>query len=39
MAAEPGEHIDHYLYEKMYFRDVEECQAFAQTYWQPLLQG
>lgn len=36
MAAEPGEHIDHYLYEKMYFRDVEECQAFAQTYWQPL---
>ena len=36
MMAAPGGHVDHYLYDKMPFRDVEECQAFATTYWQPL---
>lgn len=35
MAASPGERVDHFLY-KAEFQDVEECQAFAQTYWQPL---
>lgn len=36
MAATPGERIEHYLYEKMPFRDIDECKDFATIYWQPL---
>jgi len=36
MLAAPGEHVEHYLYKNMPFKDVEECQSFAQQYWQPL---
>ena len=36
MIALPGEKVDHYLYDKMSFRDLEECQAFGNQYWQPL---
>lgn len=36
MFALPGQHVDHMLYEKMPFRDLEECQSFAQQYWIPL---
>ena len=36
MMALPGEHVDHFLYDNMPFRDVEECQSFAQQYWIPL---
>jgi len=36
MTSVPGERTDYYLYDKMPFNEVEECQAFGQMYWQPL---
>ena len=36
MMANPGEHIDHYLYDRMPFDNVEDCTHFSQTYWQKL---
>ena len=36
MFASPGEYVEHLLYDKMPFKDIEECQAFGQQYWQPL---
>ena len=36
MFAMPGEHVEHHLYDNMPFRDVDQCQSFAQQYWIPL---